>query len=205
MGMYKFGKNKKYLSYSAISTWLQSPATYRKRYYESSPMVFTPELMFGKKIADLLENKDESVAHIKQYVKPEQKINCEIEGVPIFGFIDSFDPETNSFYEFKTGRVAWTQRRVDKHLQLDIYSLCIENIFGSVNDECELIWLETEKKEEKTTGLITHEESHRIALTGVVKEFKRTITDEDRLACRDMIVRIAGEISDDYTKYLASK
>ena len=203
MSMYNLPK--KYLSYSAISTWLQSPSTYRKRYYEDSPMVFTPELAFGKKIADLLETKDESVAHIKQYLKPEQKINCEIEGVPIFGFIDSFDPETNSFYEFKTGRVAWTQKRVDKHLQLDIYSLCIENIFGSVNDECELIWMETEKNEEKTTGLITHEESHRIVLTGVVKEFKRTITESDRFACRDMIVRVAREISDDYSKYLESK
>ena len=59
-----------YLSYSAIATWLQSPKTYRKRYYEDAPMIFTPELTFGKKFADLLENADDSVSHIKQYAVP---------------------------------------------------------------------------------------------------------------------------------------
>lgn len=196
---------KSYLSYSAMSTWLQSPDTYRKRYYENAPMVVTPELAFGKKIADLLEAKDESVSHIKQYIKPEQKINCEIEGVPIFGFIDSFDPDTRSFYEFKTGRVPWTQKRVDKHLQLDLYSLCIEEIFGSVNDDCELIWLETAQNKVKMTGLITHENSHNIVLTGTVKEFKRNITKDDREATKEMVVRIAEEISKDYTEYLKAK
>jgi hypothetical protein len=196
---------KPYLSYSAIDSWMKSPNQFRKRYYENAPSFVTPELNFGKKIADLLENKDESLAHIKQYATPEQQVQVDIEGVPIFGYIDSFDPETNSFYEFKTGRMPWTQKKVDKHLQLDIYSLCIEEIFGSVNDECMLIWMQTEKIVEPKVGLITHEDSHGIRLTGEVMEFTRVITDEERENTRTLIARVAQEISDDYTQYLDAK
>jgi len=162
-------------------------------------------MVFGKLTADMLENRDESLAHIRQYATPEQQIQVEIEGVPIFGFIDSFDPETNSILEYKTGRSPWTQKKVDKHLQLDIYSLCVEEIFGSVNDECMLIWMQTEKIDEPKVGLITHEDSHGIRLTGEVTEFTRIITDEERENTRELIARVAQEISDDYTEYLEAK
>lgn len=192
---------KKYLSYSAIDTFLKRPAEFRKRYYENAPMVVTPELSFGKMIADRLENRHESVAHIKQYPKPEQQIKVNIGGVPIFGFIDSYDPETRSFLEYKTGRKPWTQTRVDKHLQLDIYSLAIEEIFGSVTDECELIWMETAKVEKPQVGLVAHEDSYGIELTGKVNSFPRTITKGDREATRQLIVSVAEAISKDYTKW----
>jgi len=196
---------KEYLSYSAIDSWMKSPKQFRKRYYESAPSYTSPEMVFGKLTADMLENRDESLAHIRQYATPEQQIQVEIEGVPIFGFIDSFDPETNSILEYKTGRSPWTQKKVDKHLQLDIYSLCVEEIFGSVNDECMLIWMQTEKIDEPKVGLITHEDSHGIRLTGEVTEFTRIITDEERENTRELIARVAQEISDDYTEYLEAK
>lgn len=138
---------------------------------------------------------------VPQLDTPEQQIQVDIDGVPIFGFIDSFDPNTRAFYEFKTGRKPWTEDRVAKHLQLDIYSLCIEEIYGSVEDECTLVWLPTEKIDKPKTGLITHEESYGIKLTGEVQTFKRVITDDERKATRELIVRVAKEISDDFTEY----
>ena len=196
---------KPYLSYSAIESWLKYRADFRRRYYEQQEMIVTPELAFGKKIGELLENHDESLSHIKQYVKPEQKFNVEIDGVKLFGFIDSFNPETNSFYEFKTGRTPWTQGRVDKHLQLPIYSVAIEEMFGTVTDECELIWMETRKVEKQQIGLLTHRDAYGIELTGKVREFKRTITKEERQATRELVVTVAKEISDDYTEWQKAK
>lgn len=192
---------KPYLSYSAISTFLDRPDEFRRKYYENVETIVTPELAFGKKISTLLENKDESLSHIRQYVKPEQKFNIEIDSVKVFGFIDSFNPETNAFYEFKTGKQPWTRARVDKHLQLPIYSLAIEKTFGSVDDTCMLIWMETRKVERKGYGLSTHAEAYDIELTGTVREFDRTITASERKETEELIVSVARAISEDYTAW----
>ena len=196
---------KPYLSYSAIDCWLKSPKTFRKRYYEKAPFFSTPELRFGKFIADELETNGSAYPDVPQLSKPEQQIQIEIEGIPLFGYIDSFDPETKGFYEYKTGRVPWTQKRVDSHLQLDIYSLAIEEIFGSVQDECKLVWMETKKMDEQLSGLVTHEDSHTIELTGKVVEFDRVIDDAKRQETRELIVRVAQEISDDFAEWSSDR
>ena len=162
----------------------------------------TPELHFGKKISRLLEIKHDSLSHIKQYSTPEQTIKCEIEGVPIFGFVDSFDPMDCAFLEYKTGTVAWNEKRVAKHLQLDIYSLAIEEIFGKVQDECSLIWMQTRRIEKPQEGRVTHEEAYEIEFTDKVKEFKREITKEDRDNTRSLLVQVAEEITLDYQEWL---
>jgi len=199
--MNKYNLPKKYLSYSAIAVWLKNPHDFRRRYYENAPMIMTPELHFGKKISKLLEIQHDSLSHIKQYSKPEQVVKCEIEGVPLFGYIDSFDPMDCAFYEYKTGHVAWNEKRVNKHLQLDIYSLAIEEIFGKVTDECSLIWMQTKRIEKPTQGRVTHEEAYKIEFTGKVKEFKRVITKEDRNNMRSLLVEVAEAISSDYSEW----
>jgi RecB family exonuclease len=197
---------KPYLSYSAISSWMKYPDQFRARYYENRHEPVTPELSFGKKIALLLENQHTDVAHIRQYAVPEQKIEIEIEGVKIFGFVDSFDPVRNAFLEFKTGKTPWTKKRVEDHLQLDIYSLAIETIFGAVQDDCHLIWMETERVDRPYgSGRITHEDAYGIRLTGRVETFERVIDADRRAWTRDLILRVAKEISDDYTAWQAKK
>lgn len=196
-----YGREKDYLSYSAIDKWLKSPEQYRKQYYKQRPTIVTPELAFGKSVATLLENADASMSHVKQYSHPEYQINVSINGVPFFGFIDSFDPATKSILEYKTGKQPWTQARVDKHLQLALYSLSIELLEGEVNNTCELIWLETRKVEKKSSGLISHEESYGIELTGRVETFERTITKAEREETAALITKVADEIARDYAEY----
>ena len=181
---------------------MRSPAEYRKIYYTGIKFQDTPELQFGKNVATLLEHADESMKHIKQYSHPEYKLNVTIDGVPIFGFIDSFDPETLSYLEYKTGKQPWTQARVDKHFQLDLYSVCIEELFGDVHDECELIWMETRKIDKPQMGLTTALDSYEIEFTGNVRSFLRTITKSDRQEARKNIVRISDEIKQDYQEWL---
>lgn len=192
---------KGYLSHSAMELWRKNPDAYRRKYYEKGPDINTPEILFGKKIATLLENHDELVKHVKQYSHPEFQLDFQIEGVPILGYIDSFDPKKKRFLEFKTGHVAWDAVRVRKHPQLTLYSLGIEVLFGSVHPTCELVWLETEKVLTPSLGLVTHEDAHSIKLTGRIETFKRKIEQWERDKLREDIVSIAREISADYEAY----
>lgn len=199
----KLNLPKSYLSWSAISCWEYSPAQFRKRYYENAPTFISPEMCFGSHVGKLLENADESLAHIKRYATPEQVLKTTIDGVPIFGFIDSFDPDERRIIEYKTSRVGWDMDKVNQHGQLDLYSLCVQEIFGSVHDTVTLIWLETEVCEPKTSGLISHEDSHKVRLTGRVEEFEREVTQADRDAMRERVVNVAQAISDDYSEWLS--
>lgn len=203
--MKKFNLPKGYLSYSAIDTWIKNPEQYRRRYYENEEFPMTPELTFGKKIAELLEVNDPSVAHIPRYNKPEQSIKCTIDEVPVFGFIDDFDTREHRFREYKTGKTPWTEDRVLKHKQLDLYSLAIEAIYGSVVDLCHLVWMQTERVETPHSGRITHADQYGIKMTGEVKIFPREITKDDRLHMRWLLRSVAEEISNDYTEYLEKK
>lgn len=194
-------KDKPYLSYSAINTWKTSPEQYRRQYFEGTPFIESPEILFGGKIGRLLETHDESMDHILQYSDPEHKLEFEVDGVPIFGFIDSYSPERNAFLEYKTGKQPWDQKRVNKHLQLDIYSLGIETLYGKVEDLCHLIWMQTENVEHKKEGRATHADSYSIRLTGEVQTFERIVTKDDRYAARETIVRVAHEIDQAYRKF----
>jgi len=152
----------------------------------------------------MLENRDPTLEHVKQYKNPEHRFEVDIEGITVMGYIDSYCPDTKSIIEYKTSRTKfWTPRTVAKHKQLDLYSLAIEMTEGEVNDDLELIWLETEKVNEIITGLIPITGAYEMQLTGNVKTFPRTVTDEDRAEMKDLVIKVAGEISEDYTKYLS--
>ena len=196
---------KKYLSYSAINSFLNYYPDFRKQYYEGAPFRMTPEVAFGSKYGKMIEKDHPATSHIKRYPVMEQRLECEIEGIPFLGYIDSFDPMDCAILEYKTGVKAWNDKRVADHLQLDIYSICVEQLFGKVQDECELVWIKTKKVELPKEGRVTHMDSHTIELHGKVKNFKRVITKDDREAAKAMIVEVAHAISEDYQEYLAGK
>lgn len=201
----KYFLPRPYLSYSCISSFMSYPADFRARYYENKPMITTPELAFGKRIGEMLEHRDESLAHIPHGDVAEKELRFEVDGIPVLGYIDSFRSEDKYIYEFKTGKTPWTQGRVDKHLQLDIYSLGVEMLEGSVSDECMLIWMETRRKEVQQGGRRTHAGAYEIEFTGKVREFTRVITKEQREEAYNTIIRVAQEISTDYSDWLDSK
>lgn len=178
---------------------------FQDKYYRGIEWPATPELAFGKRIGELLENGDETLAHIPHGDVAEKKLNFEVDGIPVLGFVDSFRTKDNFIFEFKTGKTPWTQGRVDKHFQLDVYSLGIEILEGKVNDECMLIWMETERVERPKEGRLSHSNEYDIQFTGKIREFTRTITSEDRASAYEKIITIAQEISEDYTDWLSSQ
>lgn len=166
----------------------------------------TAEIVFGRKIADELENEiidRPHLARIPRYSEPEHQIDCSIDGVPFRGFIDSYEPDTHQFLEYKTGRNAWTDKKVLKHLQLPIYSLLIEHEHGHVADKCHLVWIET-RFITKTLQMGEHTleaQTRELELTGMFEMFERVITKEEREETKKLIIKVAEEISEDYTSY----
>jgi hypothetical protein len=201
----KYFLPKPYLSYSAMNDFYYNRKRFQDKYYRGIESPVTPELVFGKRIGELLENDDESLRHITRYDTAEQKLDFKVDGIPVLGFMDTFDSKLFKIGEYKTGKTPWTQGRVNKHFQLDVYSLGVETIFGQVDDECVLIWLETQRIERPVGGRVSHHDAYGIEFTGKVKEFTRTITSDDRAAAYEKIVTIAQDISEDYTDWLSTE
>ena len=193
---------KPHLSYSQIDLWIKAKETYRKTYYPKVRPHFgqSPEMAFGNEVTLAMERGEKWTDFIPRYQVFEHEFLKPIEGVSIKGAVDNMNPKIIQFMEQKTGRTPWTQAKVDKHKQLDIYSLLLQEEFGRVTDECYLVWVKTEKvKKTIMMGDIELEgESTEIKLTGEYKIFPRIITQKERDTMRALIIQVAREIEEDY-------
>lgn len=207
-----------YLSHSAMDLWAKSKDRYRRKYYgDQLPEPTTPYMAFGKEIASLMEDKKAVKKHpilrrVPRYSHSEYPLDVVIDGVPIKGFIDSFDPKKNRILEYKTGirdakgNAPWDAVKVRRHDQLLLYSLCVEELLGEVHPVTKLVWVETQWEERCETyqfgdAEITECGPH-LSLTGDLEVFKRPIDAWEREWMRKEIVRVATEISEDYKNYL---
>lgn len=194
---------KKWLSFSQIDLWLRSRPTYRKKYYGGVNFATTAAMEFGNETTLSMANNEPHVAFIPRFPRFEREIFLEIEGIPIKAAIDNIDDTINKFNEYKTGKTKWTPAKVAKHLQLDLYSLLLEEEDGFVDDECTLIHIEAANlpKTIEMDGHILEGTSTEIALTGNYYEFKRVITKTHREAMRQLIVKVGREIEEDFAAY----
>ena len=207
---------KGYLSYSSMNTWKSSKDQFRKKYYSSEPYnLETPYTRFGKEIAETLEDPKATKAHpilskIPSYDYPEYPLEVCIEGVPIKGFIDSFCTKEHKILEYKTGipkdgKAPWNPLKVRKHDQLLLYAVCVQELLGNVDPLVQLVWMETEWAEECTDEYFNKKKfmtcQPALRLTGNFEVFDRTIEEWEHMRMRQDIVRIAEEISKDYTLY----
>lgn len=213
----KYNLPRGYLSYSSMDLWKKNKVQFRAKYYGSEDYFFeTKYTIFGKEIAEILEDKKKTKAHpvlskVPLYPVREQPLIHTIEDVPVKGFIDSFDKRHKRIIEIKTGirkdgRDPWDDVKVRKHEQIRLYSLLVKEIFGKVHPVVKLIWLETCWKEECVDTIfgdkVFKKCSPKLALTGEFKVFERVIEPWEHDYMKSEIVRIAGEISEDYSRYL---
>ena len=195
---------REYLSYSQMKLWLDDKVAYRARYYEGKEEHKSPELMFGSEMAKGLENGTIIVPKLEVYPVKEWRFKGLVGGVPFAAYVDTYWPGRRKFREYKTGKWAWTQKKVDEHMQLDVYSLCIEEKEGGVDDECHLDWLVTRNKKQtmEFDGHLLVSEARGIETTGEVITFARVIKKIERDRMREVIRSVANEISGDYRKWL---
>ncbi len=201
---------KPYISYSQIRLWLDNKDFYRDRYYANKDDRKTTALMFGSEIAKGLEEKTIIIPDLVLLPVQEFKINIEIEDIPVFAYLDQYDPDRKKFREIKTGQMKvdgsprWNQNAVNQHFQLDMYSLLIEESQGCVDDETHLDWLHVRHKikEIEFDGMILKSDSNELELTGEVTSFRRVIVKTERDRMRILLKTVAHEISNDYQAWL---
>ena len=206
---------KPYLSYSAMDLWARDPNEYRKRYYIGEPFFSTPYTEFGNLVGGALEERewDHPVlapvrGKIPQGTHPEHKLEVEVLGVPIMGYLDDFNLQDFSIEEYKTGirdskgNAPWDRVRVRKHKQLTLYTLMVKHKYGDWNPDIRLTWMETEWAricEQVEFGQGTIEDCQLgLRLTGHVEVFPRTIAEWELDRMEQFIRKTAEEISEDY-------
>lgn len=210
---------KPYISYSQLSLWLKNKPGYRARYYHGEPSFENVETVFGKQVHEQLEDRDgllkdhPILSTVMRHPIPEHAISVEIEGIPVFGKLDSYDDELYSFIDFKTGHAKpngeapWNQLAVQKHDQLPWYSMMIKAKEGKVQNRCHLIWIETafQKKAIEFDGHVLEADSRDLQLTGRIETFHRDIAEWERKKMKELLVTVAHEISADYRAYTEGK
>ena len=171
------------MSWSQVNTWERDPNEYHNVYVLGLSIPQTSALILGKYVADELEkdkSKDPLIEHYREFTP-----HCEIREYPmnekleehinLKSFFDGFNEDKKEIIEIKTG-ASWTQRKVDKHGQLDFYALQYYLRYKELPKSIRLVWLETKK-----------DENFEVYLTGNFKVFNREIRIKDILS---MINRI---------------
>jgi hypothetical protein len=191
-----------YLSYSAIMLWETNKEAYRKRYYYGEEGYSNKGMSFGRQVAKELESKEKPLTEEMQTLKillpkydvAEKKLTAEIKTkdgiINLLGYVDSYRNKDHAIREYKTGKVPWTQRKVDSHPQLDMYAAIVYINEQKLPKELWLDWIETQYTDKG------------VELTGRIESFQ---TDRGVLDAIRMINRIkqaAIEISQDYQQEL---
>lgn len=184
------------LSYSKISTWKSSRAQFVEHYFKGVSGFTSPEIEFGKKFAELLENNDKSVAFVPKYDIAEYKFEVPVEGIPCVGYADSVSSDFTKLLDHKTGKVPWTATRAAQHLQLDMYSLMSEIQHGHAIEDTKIVWIETMNVRPDKTGPLWNKSRDSIALTGKLLEFPRVVSQADRDLMRQIIALTAAQIEE---------
>lgn len=179
-----------YCSYSQWKMWLTNPARYKKEYFEGGDKLNTKYLKFGKTAAELREKRE-----VKQSEIPELEVKVNVREVPVLSYIDCYDNKEHIFYEDKTGKIAWTDSKVQKHEQLPFYATVLKWKYGTMPEKCILTWFET--KDSEQSGLC-----NEIEFTGYEKEFTRYFDEREVERIETSIVKVANEISIAYKQYL---
>ena len=213
--MSKFNLPKGYLSSSACDLWETSPQGYREKYYLSRPGFSTPYTKFGKWFAEDIEYNPDKYPNVPKGSIAEFPVKWVIEGVPVVGYLDSFEPETKTIFEYKTSinhPGGWDEVKVRKWKQLPFYAMCVHELFGEYDPVVHLIVLHTEWTEicteTKFGSSITRECEKALQFKDGSTDnplcFQREIETWEVDNMKERLVRIATEISEDYTSYQQS-
>lgn len=126
----------------------------------------------------------------------ETKMMRFIDDVCLIGFADNTTADWKMIKEFKTGKWAWTQSKVDEHWQLDFYCLMTYLEKWYLPDDVELTWFQT--KDDWNWG---------ITITGEIKTFKYDVEKfKDRiLAWEKKIPEIFEEVMEAQLEWQKAK
>ena len=190
-------RQKDYISWSQFSLWQKSKREYWKRYGLGEDRSQNKYFEKGRELSNALEYDDDGefsgdqllsvvLAGIPKLEIMERKLEVTLKnGEKVLSYLDSSDFLGEEFFEYKTGKVAWTQEAVDKHDQMLFYAMSLYIASGrQIIPTAKLFWIETEQTEE---GL---------KYTGVIQEFGRHFTEQEILDFEDTLIAAIDEIEE---------
>ena len=138
-----------HLSWSQMFLFENDEDAWVRKYIYGEEIV-TPQMEFGKRIAEGLEESETSDAQIEylrtflpEYPYAEYELKVNYKGIPLIGKLDKCDPARGRIGEIKTGRQPWTQTRVDRHGQLTWYAWMLFLTTRKLPAEIALFWAPT--------------------------------------------------------------
>jgi hypothetical protein len=195
---------KGYLSHAQMSLWLSSPKRYKEYYFLGNKFDLTGAAVeFGGEVANALESGEETgdeltdsvIYLLPKYSERDQPLMGEWKmgkrWVKLFAKPDTYEPTTQDFREYKTGRGVWTQGKVDKDQQILFYATTIYLKTGRVPPNVHLDWART--KYNLGTG--------KVEFTGEITTFKRVFQRQELLAFAVKIGRVVKEIELEWVKF----
>ena len=153
-----------YVSYSQLSTWKRSKRDYIRQYFLGERFVGNAYTEMGSKVGEALENNDfseftlteqEFLKTVPRYDQFERKINLQMEGFIVVGYIDSntLSHKTkggnkvevvDKILDYKTGDVSKKRAEYedDKYTQLDIYAAAMQQETGYLPTDVKVILID---------------------------------------------------------------
>lgn len=188
-----------YLSWTQIDLWSRSPSLYIEQYMYGEREATTGRMAFGSKVALAFENGEDTDMDIEalravvpRYKLPEHEIRVPFEFrdgvVDLLGKLDTFDPDTCAFREYKTGTTVWTAGKAQRHAQIDHYTALIWLAHKKMPPTIHLDWAQTEVWND------------HVVLTGQVRTFTVVKTVSDVLSHLARCARVAREIDEAYRR-----
>lgn len=146
---------RSYISWSQYSTLKQSKQSYINTYIFNEDYSNEGQDL-GARIHRAYEHdeesKDQIIEHarllIPRYGKHNYELISTLKGIKIKSYLDDFNGRKRILHELKTGKIKWTQAKVDRHEQIDFYSLNIYQYFGWLPKQSWLTWLPTDPDDE---------------------------------------------------------
>lgn len=134
------------LSWSAISSFEYDPEQWYTKYVLNIYPEPTKEMTFGSLVGKKIETNPKFLPMIPRHSIMEFPFKCKFGKIELVGFADTFCDKTfRKLGEFKTGKRAWDQKRVDEHGQIDMY-LLMNFVMHKVKPEeveVQLVWMPT--------------------------------------------------------------
>lgn len=183
--------------------WLRSRDRYIANYIlgAGSP-ISNSGMDFGSRASQALQDGDGGedaamgalVALMPRYSVPEHEIRQTLKtqggDVDMLGRLDTFEPGTLAFREYKTGRIKWTREKAQRHKQMHHYATLIYLAHGKLPKDCWLDWAQTEE----TDG--------EVRLTGDVHSFQVIMALGTVLEYMALVGRVAREIDAEYRQQM---
>ena len=194
------------VSYSALSLWCKDKNKYREHYYQGAPGFTSPYTVFGSLIHRKVEHGEIVIPKFPHdEYHHERKVEAELGGVNVLGYIDMCHKETHAVVDLKTSKNEWTAATVQKLDQLPLYIALLREHHDKVSLWAHVIWIETTWVQDEVPtisigGFEAEQDSNRrLALTDRAPvPLKRRVYLHDVARVTDWVKVTAGEIAEDF-------